>query len=224
MYPQPYFPEPEIIHGNIASEQYDVRLAFIRRTVGWHVLSVLIVYVSYLYLPIKIALQPLSFMLIGLLLLLSAVRKWNSGQHLDWFASLVITPIFLVLLARLIYYFEPQGVLTTSLGVSVLFAALYAVFAGRDFSFMGQFVLSSMAVIVFFGAYGLYSKTSLITISIVVAAAIAYLFFYVYDLASLLQRRKKGEEILAAVDLYRDLVNFITYGFRVIEHWRNFRI
>jgi len=53
---------------------------------------------------------------------------------------------------------------------------------------------------------------------------VGYLFFLVYDLASLQQRRRLGEEALAAADLYRDALNVLSYPFRVIDHWRGFRI
>ena len=53
---------------------------------------------------------------------------------------------------------------------------------------------------------------------------LAYFSYYIYDLAALLQRRKGQDPWLAVMDLYRDILNFVSYTFRVIHHWRNFRI
>ena len=52
----------------------------------------------------------------------------------------------------------------------------------------------------------------------------AYLFYYVYDLASILKRRRPNEILMAALDLHRDFLNFFSYSIRVIRHWYKFRI
>ena len=51
-----------------------------------------------------------------------------------------------------------------------------------------------------------------------------YLTFYVYDLASLLARRRIGEEWAAVVDLYRDVLNVFGWIVRVFAHWRKHKI
>jgi hypothetical protein len=46
----------------------------------------------------------------------------------------------------------------------------------------------------------------------------------VYDNASLLARRRLGEELGAVVDLYRDVLNVFGWVVRVLAHWRKHRI
>jgi hypothetical protein len=55
------------------------------------------------------------------------------------------------------------------------------------------------------------------------AAGLGYVLFFVYDLAALLSRRRLREVPAAVADLYRDLLNFITYSVRIVLHWRRFR-
>ena len=50
------------------------------------------------------------------------------------------------------------------------------------------------------------------------------LFYLVYDLASLLSRRKSDESWASVVDLYRDVFNFLGYFPRVMIHWNRHRI
>jgi hypothetical protein len=56
-----------------------------------------------------------------------------------------------------------------------------------------------------------------------ILAAIGYICYFVYDLSMLVKRRRMGEEVAAVADLYRDLINFVTYSVRVYFHWRKFR-
>jgi hypothetical protein len=48
--------------------------------------------------------------------------------------------------------------------------------------------------------------------------------YFAYDLASLMSRRRRGEEAAAVVDLYRDVFNVFGYVPRVIAHWHRHRI
>ena len=51
-----------------------------------------------------------------------------------------------------------------------------------------------------------------------------FVIYWVYDLASLLARRRQGEELAAVVDLYRDVFNFFGYAVRMIKHWQKHKI
>ena len=56
-----------------------------------------------------------------------------------------------------------------------------------------------------------------------VVGTIAYLAYFVYDLAALQTRRRLGQELGGVMDLYRDVLNFTTYPIRVVQHWRRHR-
>jgi len=111
-----------------------------------------------------------------------------------------------------------------TLGLASLAVALYTLLCGRDLSFVGMFGLGAGFLLAVTLAIAELLRLSAGAVLWGCTWGLAYLFFLVYDLASLQQRRRLGEETLAAADLYRDLPNFISYPFRVVQHWRGFRI
>jgi hypothetical protein len=106
-------------------------------------------------------------------------------------------------------------------GMAVL---VYTMICGRDFSFVGCFALSLLvSSISIFG----------ITVSLNLPSEVAsralllnliYLCYSVYDLASLLARRRENEQLAAVVDLYRDFFNFLGYFWRCLNHWKKHKI
>jgi FtsH-binding integral membrane protein len=90
-------------------------------------------------------------------------------------------------------------------------------FAGRDYSFFGIYVLTliftALSLAVFTIATDIVMSQGF-AIFVVVAGM---LFFWVYDLAMILRRRKPKETIAAALDLYRDTLNFIGYPVRIMR-------
>ncbi|MBL8086581.1 MAG: hypothetical protein JNM85_00755 [Chthonomonas sp.] len=223
MYVTPYFPEPEAVAGNIAAENYDVRLAFIRRVMFYTWCSVAGLCAVSAF-PLQAVPSETSWLLVlGGLLLLTAARRWKSGGMADRLSAWIVFPITLVALGHALDSWTAFGHLPTILLVAVTVASLYVLLCKRDLSFLGMFMLGWPATIVILFIVGEWSGTAWYGLpSILIATAV--LFFLVYDLASLLQRRRAGEEGLAMVDIYRDTLNFITYGFRVIHHWRNFKL
>jgi FtsH-binding integral membrane protein len=103
-------------------------------------------------------------------------------------------------------------------------AVLYAAFCGRDFSFMGQYLLAIIASSTAIAAIWAVEPTAIRFPISVLAANVLYLTYWVYDLASLLARRRRGEELAAVVDLYRDVLNIFGYVARCIGHWKKHRI
>jgi hypothetical protein len=101
---------------------------------------------------------------------------------------------------------------------------VYANLSGRDFSFPAAFLagfFGSAAVIAFIDIRtGVPARTT----AIALASNFGFLFYLVYDLASLQARRHTNETIAGAVDLYRDIFNIFGYVPRVIIHWRKHRI
>jgi FtsH-binding integral membrane protein len=93
-----------------------------------------------------------------------------------------------------------------------------------DFSFVGQFVLSLIASTVILAVAALALGIEPAKAGFLLGANAIYLFYLVYDSASLLARRRLGEEIAAVVDLYRDVFNVFGYLVRVARHWRKHRI
>ncbi|MGI8923703.1 MAG: Bax inhibitor-1 family protein [Fimbriimonadales bacterium] len=96
-------------------------------------------------------------------------------------------------------------------------AALYHVFAGRDHSFVGGFMLTMIFTAVSLIVFTIVTDiifSQAFAIFVVVAAMV---FYWFYDLAMVLRRRKQGEVPAAVMDLYRDALNFVGFPIRVMR-------
>ncbi|MBS1706882.1 MAG: hypothetical protein JST40_13530 [Armatimonadetes bacterium] len=253
MYIQPYFPEPEVVPGNIADELYDVRLKFIRRVVGLHWLTIVLFWVCSNVQSSVLSTKVSYWGFFGGLVLLTASRRlaerskkaasipvekrggirgpwppalkipWTFWGSIDWFAAWVVFPLTVAAGGQIFAGSTAWNHIATVIALSSTLGSLYVMLCGRDLSFTGMFTMAWAASLV--SIVVLYESLHTIrTVWIAAIVATIYLFYFVYDLASLLSRRRQREEWLAVVDLYRDLLNFITYGFRVIHHWRTFKI
>lgn len=220
----PYIPPQIEIPGNVAEEKYPVRVAFVKRVTMLHTASVgLILGISltpYPLLSFHWALISTVASLLGLSLVRGVAKGWRHEQIL----SAAFVPVLIGGLASLVQsaVFD-AGWPLWAFGLPALGHLLYALFCGRDFSFTGMFVL------VFGGATAFTMLMSWLEpgaqpYTLMWLIMVGSTGFFTYDLAALQTRRRLGQEIGAALDLYRDLLNFTTYPVRVINHWRTHRI
>lgn len=220
----PFIPEPIEIPGNVAEQSRRECLRFVRRTVAFHALSVafvaLVALVPVPWLPAEV---PASAAL-ATLVALSAVRNLAKGYPADLRISVALAPFLWAMLGLTAGALARQGWPVWAPLAGVLCSLAYTLSSGRDHSFVGHYALSLLASSVLlafaFRELGVGPPASLWAL----AANAAYLFFLVYDLAAVLTRRLPKEEWGAVVDLYRDVLNFLTYSVRVVRHWRKHRI
>jgi len=220
---QPYFPEPVAVSGNAASERYGVTLGFIRKTMAGHALSAgAVVGVAALLTP-AVPFKLAGTVFLGCLLALTIVRRVLDGGSLDNVLSLVVLAPTVWSLGTMLRLVSDSGSAVWILGVGYVLAGLYGVFCGRDFSFVGLIVLTTIALTIILLTTILFFGLAWAQAALWGVATVAYLTYYVYDLAALLSRRRLGEAPAAVADLYRDLLNFITYTVRIVLHWRRFK-
>ena len=155
---------------------------------------------------------------------LDALRVASRGLPREASVSLAASaPMFLAagLAARTMAI---VGVPVWALLVGPAFALAYTLLCGRDYSFVGCGLLSLIGSSVLIA--GLAQQTGLEHRAAAWALGLnaVYLVYFVYDLASLMSRRRRGEEPAAVVDLYRDVFNVFGYVPRVVSHWRRHRI
>jgi hypothetical protein len=224
MYVPNYIPAPIEVPGNVTEEKYAVRLGFIRRVAIFHLASLAVVAALSLLdlpqLPLASALVELG----ALLLILSLVRIGTRATKKDLIVSSALLPILLVSLAVIVRTLHAMGWPIWGIAVGVSASVVYALSCGRDFSFVGQYVLSLIvsSVLLAWAAINMGMPPS--KAAFLLGANAGYLFYVVYDSASLLARRRVGEEAAAVVDLYRDVFNVFGYFVRVARHWRKHRI
>jgi FtsH-binding integral membrane protein len=217
---QPYLPPPVEVEGNLAAASYDERLRFVRRMYVLHGASVALAAGAGLAVASVASWKVLAWIALAAALALSASRRLAKGTNRERPFVLAALPLLAVSLGGLVVQASAAGLPFWTLGLASACAVAYTLLCGRDFSFVGQFVLGAA------GCAGLVSGLALIegvefneawTGAVL---AWAYLGFLVYDGAALLNRRRPGEEIEAVADLYRDSLNFVTYPVRVYLHWK----
>ncbi|MCX7800191.1 MAG: hypothetical protein N2109_07610 [Fimbriimonadales bacterium] len=220
----PFIPEPIEIPGNVAEQSRRACLRFVRRTVAFHALSALLIAL--------VACVPLRWLpaeapgvgALATLVALSAVRNLAKGYPADLRISVLLAPFLWVMLGLTAGALARQGWPVWAPLVGVGCSLLYTLLSGRDHSFVGQYVLSlaasSLAIALICREAGIGRPASLWA----QALNAGCLFYLVYDLAAVLTRRLPKEEWGAVVDLYRDVLNFLTYSLRVWHHWRKHRI
>ncbi len=209
--------------GNAASERYGVTLRFIRVTMAGHALSAgAVVGVAALVEP-AVSLEVGGYVFLGCLLVLTALRRVLDGGGLDNVLSLIVLVPTVWSLGTLLRLASDSGSPVWILGVGYVLAGLYGVFCGRDFSFVGQLVLTTIVLTIILFATILFFGLAWRQSAVWGLLRLAYVTCDVYDRAALLSRRRLGEAPAAVADLYRDLLNFITYTVRIVLHWRRFK-
>lgn len=219
-----YIPDPVEIPGNVTLLPYRERVGFIRRVLAMHFASLgLIALFAAMHIS-GLPLMPAAILTSVCVLVLSLVRIETRGTRADILLSTALLPVLLVGLSFLVRGGLEAGIPLWSIPIGAACALLYALLCGRDYSFVGQWFLgiiaSNVAIAVLIntiGDTGSQAWTAVLLNS-------AYFTYLVYDSASLMARRRLGEEIAAVVDLYRDVLNFFGYAVRCARHWRKHRI
>jgi hypothetical protein len=224
MYVPNYMPESIEVPGNVTTERYSTRLVFIRRVIWMHLVSLMLV-AGAMSLPMPHqGISSTGWTLVGFLVILDIVRIRTRGRREEpWLSCAFFAPV-IVLLAALLREMQAIDLPVWAFFIGPPSAALYSALCGRDFSFVGCFFLSLIgsSLIVAVASVSLHLSGSMATWAL--SANALYLFYWVYDLAALLARRRFGEEPAAVVDLYRDVFNIFGYIPRVIAHWKKHHI
>ncbi len=224
MYVPNYIPPPIEVPGNATEKSYLVRLGFVRRISVLHFLSLLLIGgISMLALP-SLPILTVCIALGCVLLALSLVRIGTRATRNDLLISCALLPLLIMVLAMLVRLLNHGGMPVGGLAVGVGCSVLYALSCGRDFSFVGQYLMSLIASTVILAVAATALGFGAHEAAFLLGSNAIFLFYVVYDLASLLARRRIGEEAAAVVDLYRDVFNVFGYIVRVARHWKKHRI
>ncbi len=224
MYVPNYVPEPLEVPANVTLDPYPVRLAFIRRVTLLHSAS-LCAAAALAWLPWP---EPdLTVAFAGLavaLLLLDALRVALRGRPVEAILSATALGVLLPLVGWIAHIAFEAGVPVWAMLVGPAFMLAYTLLCGRDYSFVGCGLLSLIGSSVTLAALAVQTNMPPPASAWALGLNAAFLLYLVYDLASLMSRRRRGEEGAAVVDLYRDVFNVFGYVPRVISHWRRHRI
>jgi hypothetical protein len=212
------------VPGNITLRPYRDRIRFIRRVVHLFTAS-LIVVAALSFLPaLGLSSVSIAGALIALLLLLDFLRIRLRGKPLEARISACFLPLVLLVFGVAAADFSRHGwpVWGALLGGGAVW--IYMIVCGIDFSFVGCYTLSLLVSSLGVAGVGFFFNLKSETIFHATLLNFVFLSYSVYDLASLLARRRETESLAAVVDLYRDLFNFVGYFWRCVHHWRKHNI
>lgn len=199
------------------------RLGFVKRVSGLHFFSLILVgLIAYgSYAPDRDAsIWVLIVTLVVLAVLRVALRKGRQEARV----SALCLPFVLVAVGFVLNHVQRAGWPVWTIIIGPGCALIYSLLCGRDFSFVGQYLLSLIASSTMIAAIVVMAPEGLPNARFALIANGIYLSYFVYDLASLLARRRLREEFAAVIDLYRDVLNIFGYIVRCIGHWRKHRI
>lgn len=220
----PYIPEPIEIPGNVSEERRSVCLAFVRKTALLHSISVALIIAVAAYPKQLYPLEASIGVFFTVLLVLSLIRGLEKGRPLDLKLSALCLPILIVSVGDMARAMWNAGWPIWALPIGIAYCLAYTFLSGRDHSFVGEYVLALAASSITIALMAPHVNPEKPNTGWALLANAVFLFYYVYDSAALLTRRRKGEELAAVVDLYRDLLNCLTYSVRVYQHWRKYNI
>lgn len=219
-----YVPEPEQIPGNVTKVAYPLRLKFIRRTLNQFIGSVCMVIGLGLLVPRNVDVVPITVALLIVLLLVSGIRTIFRGMDLEPKLTTWSLPVVIGIFAVATRGWTAAHFPAWSILAGIASFGIYSAICGRDFSFVGGYVLSLITSSVFIAFVMVEERMSSRSSTWALLWNAGGLFYLVYDLAALLSRRKTGESWASVVDLYRDVFNFLGYFPRVLIHWNRHRI
>ena len=217
-----YVPEPLEVPANVTLEPYARRLRFVRAVTLRH--ATVVAAIAGLALVPGVGAVVRFFgmwgsvgIFLGYLIAMELVRIARRGTALEARLAIAGLPGLIALAAIAGRALETTGVPVHAALVGFACAGAYTAMAGRDYSFVGNGLISlglSTAIV----AWAFPGRPVALGIN-----ALA-LLYHVYDLASLMSRRRVGEEWAAALDLFRDVFNIFGWALRVWRHWGRHRI
>jgi len=219
-----YVPEPLEVPGNVTLTPYRTRVQFIRRVTYCHLIG-LSVAGGLAFLPWPhLGWLSASLVLAGLLIGLDLLRIQLRGTRLEASVSTLFLPVVVALVGWCARELTLAQIPVWAAWAGVVCSAVYSVACGRDYSFVGGYMLALIPSSMILAAVSIQARFGVHEAAWALSFNAIYLFYFAYDLASLMARRREDEVLAGVVDLHRDVFNFFGYFVRVIRHWKKHRI
>lgn len=218
----PYFPEPITVPGSVASVKYGERLLFVRRVLYGHLVTVAMIGVSSFWPDWPLTLKATGLLLFLLLVCSSIVRRAMGSGTTEAILSWALTLPAIPCVGQIVRGVSADLPVWT-LGIAPLAILSYLLLCGRDFSFAGMGVLSGIATLAAAFSVAGFGAAPWSEIPTALGLAFGYLLYLPYDLSMVMKRRRPEEYYSSVADLFRDLLNWISYIVRVVLHWRRYR-
>ncbi|XP_031278211.1 protein LIFEGUARD 1-like [Pistacia vera] len=110
------------------------------------------------------------------------------------------------------------AILTSAMVVSLTLYTFWAVRRGNDFSFLGPFLFASLLMLIVFTLLQIFFPLGKLAHMILgCLASIIFCGYIIYDTCNLIKRYTYDEYIIAAVDIYLDIINLFLALLSVLD-------
>lgn len=216
------FPEPYVVPGNVAEAPYREGLRFKQRAIVYWALMALVSGWFSVW-PLQLAISQCGVVVVAGLMVLTVIRRTVTPRRVEVLLGFALCLALQPVLGTLVNLLHDSNIDLRLAYVVPVGLVVYTVFAGHDFSHFGYAVLGSALAVVCGVTMVSLRWSDPLEAAFATVITIVATVYVASDLSMLMRRRLPGEEAGAAVDLFRDALNFITYSFRVVSYVRRYR-
>ncbi|XP_008066860.1 protein lifeguard 4-like [Carlito syrichta] len=212
---------------NVASASMHIRMAFLRKVYGILSLQVLLTtmtFAVFLYFEsvrtfVHNSPAVILVSAFGSLGLIFALTLHRHKYPLNLYLLFGFTLMEALTVAFVVTFYDIRIILQAFILTTTVFLALtaYTLQSKRDFSKFGAGLFAAFWILWLSGFLRLFFYSE--TVEVVFAAVGALLFcgFIIYDTHSLMHRLSPEEYVLAAINLYLDIINLFLHLLRLLE-------
>ncbi len=217
-----YIPEQIEVPGNVTEQKQFLRVLFLRNvSLKFLVSAFLLIALIQLPWP-KVSAAFVFLGWLSMVIVADLLRILHRGEDREAKFAAGFLPLLLLGLAWFFALFPEWWPAVVAPLTGICCWVIYAWVCGRDFSFVGCFLLSLIASSVVLAMASIGHVIPKELVGHCFASNAAVLLYGLYDLASIQSRRRVGEQWAAVADLYRDFLNIFGYVPRVIRYWRKY--
>uniref|UniRef100_A0A8D0CD43 Transmembrane BAX inhibitor motif containing 4 n=1 Tax=Salvator merianae TaxID=96440 RepID=A0A8D0CD43_SALMN len=212
---------------NVASASVHIRMAFLRKV--YTILSVqicLTTVTSALFLSsdtirtfVHDSPALLLMSLLGSLALIVALTLYRHQHPLNLYLLFGFTCLEALTVAITVSFFEVSVVLQAFILTTAVFLALtvYTLQSKRDFSKVGAGLFAFLWILLLSSFLRLFFYSEVVELVFAAAGALLFCGFIIYDTHLLMRKLSPEEYILAAINLYLDIINLFLHLLRLLE-------
>ncbi|XP_053111425.1 protein lifeguard 4 [Hemicordylus capensis] len=212
---------------NVASASVHIRMAFLRKV--YSILSVQILlttvtsaaflYSSTIRTFVHESPALILVSLLGSLVVIVALTLYRHQHPVNLYLLFGFTLLEALTVAITVTFYEVSVVLQAFILTSAVFLALtiYTLQSKRDFSKVGAGLFTCLWILLLSGFLRLFFYSEVVEVVLAAAGALLFCGFIIYDTHLLMHKLSPEEYILAAINLYLDIINLFLHLLRLLE-------
>ncbi|XP_003224670.1 protein lifeguard 4 [Anolis carolinensis] len=212
---------------NVASASVHIRLAFLRKVYSilslqiflTTVTSAVFLYSSTVRTFVHESPALLLVSLLGSLVVIVALTLYRHQHPVNLYLLFGFTILEALTVATTVTFYEVSVVLQAFILTTGVFLALtaYTLQSKRDFSKAGAGLFACLWILVLASFLKFFFHSEVVEVVFAAAGALVFCGFIIYDTHLLMHKLSPEEYILAAINLYLDIINLFLHLLRLLE-------